>query len=153
MTTVYIAGAYRERERVLHSMRQVRESGRITFKGSTTYLTLIHDWVAHIDERKGDSPVLREAELSPEDRKDYALTDLRHACDADVFWLLAPEDGGRGCWFETGYIAFRRAQFGGPVMIASGPHVGDTIFTELLDYKFSQDAEAFDFLFQRGWKK
>jgi hypothetical protein len=147
VTTVYIAGAYRERDRVLRAMRQVRESGH------PNTLTLLHDWVTLIDERKGSNPELREAELSPEDRKDYALTDLRHACDADVFWLLAPENGGRGCWFETGYIAFRRGQFGGPVMIASGPHVGDTIFTELLDYKFSQDAEAFDFLFQRGWKK
>jgi len=148
VTTVYVAGAYSDKKRVRHEMDFVR---------GCPDLTLAHDWVKIIDEAV-DGDQSKEAELSPELRKAHARGDLQYACDADVFWFLVPGAGGRGCWFESGYV-FAKAQrvIERPsrtplVTIASGPCHSVTIFTELFDYKFSDDNEAFDFIRAEGWK-
>ncbi len=133
---VYIAAAYADRERAKRWMDKVQE---------TDGLELAHDWIAIIDEVRTEGG-RQEADLTADERTDYALEDLKHACDPNVFWFLVPKEGGRGCWFEAGYITFRRGQFGEPVTVASGPHLGVSIFTELLDYKYADDSEAFEFI-------
>lgn len=139
---VYVAGAYHERTRVRYIMDAVV---------GHPDLTLAHDWVSIIDEVPGGDQS-REAEMSPEMRARHARTDLDHVLGTDVFWFLVPAAGGRGCWFEAGYACYAMSNpLGNRVTITSGPHHTVSIFTELFDYKFADDAEAFDFIVRRGW--
>jgi hypothetical protein len=110
-------------------------------------LHVAHNWVKLIDDSTGGDQS-READLEPDVRHAAARVDIEAMFGANVFWFLVPAEGGRGCWFEAGaaYIA------GQTVLIASGPSVGVTVFTELFDYKFASDEEAFVFITKRGWR-
>lgn len=149
--TVYVAGAFSDRKRVVRAMGRVDCNDRHDLK-------LAHDWVAVIDDKVGGDQT-READLPPEVRLKAADDDIVKAFNADVFWFLVPANGGRGCWFETGAVQFGRVSrraykgtlFASPITIASGPAVGVTVFTEQLDYKFADDDEAFEFICKRGW--
>jgi hypothetical protein len=147
VTNVYVAGAYSDKKRIRREM---------DFVIGCPGLTLVHDWVKVIDEVT-DGDQSREATLSPDLRREHARSDLQYALDADVFWFLVPGAGGRGCWFESGVICQAKARINTPnrppiVTIASGPYHTVSIFTELFDYKFAQDVEAFDFIRAQGWK-
>jgi hypothetical protein len=117
-------------------------------------LHVAHNWVKLIDDTTGGDQS-READLAPGVRYQAAFGDINAMFGANVFWFLVPAEGGRGCWFEAGAAFAGCSDFGVPrsaVLIASGPAVGITVFTELFDYKFASDEEAFEFITQRGWR-
>lgn len=132
---VYIAAAYVDRNRALACMRWVAEQPG---------LEVAHNWIAAIDKRRAEGH--SESSLSPQQRREHAHEDLAAMRKADVFWFLAPKEGGRGSWFEAG-VAYAEASSGAPfALIVSGPHYGDSIFTELFERRFVDDAEAFAYL-------
>jgi len=123
---VYIAGAYADRDRVLHNMEKVsyREE-----------LQLVHDWVSVIDRVRREHP---DWQMPDHEAAEYALRDLEAMRKADVVWLLAPELGGRGCWYEVGAAWAWRIP-----TIVSGPFCRSTVFTRLALELFDADVQAF----------
>lgn len=60
-------------------------------------------------------------------RRDNAAMDLADIDAANAFMLLAPPEGGTGCWIELGY-AMAKNKF----CIAVGPALERTVFCELI---------------------
>jgi len=134
-TKVYVAGAYNDRLRVINVMADV---------SSHPGLELALDWVSGIDESR---KTMEEHEVDEADRVMFSLRDLRVAQASDVFWFLAPDNVGRGCWFESGSVITAWMMLGQgdkakKLSIASG-HVKQSIFTGLFDEQDPSDDSAF----------
>jgi hypothetical protein len=68
-----------------------------------------------------------ETLLPLEQQRKYALDDLRGVETADLVWVMAPEAGGTGCWWEAGFASAlgKATVISGPprTIFASLPHV------------------------------
>jgi hypothetical protein len=124
---IYVAGAWIEQDtRVRPWITKLRAAG----------ITITHDWTV-AEARPG---ITSDAELSPEERRAFAVADYNGVRSADVVWLLAPnENGGCGSWVELG-IALGS---GIGIVYVSGPRAKRSIFTELALGVFQTDEEAF----------
>lgn len=96
-------------------------------------------------------------QLTAEQRRKYALADLKGVLDADIVWLLAANDKGAcGSWVELGAalaIGQVRSNIYGrspidPITIVSGLKWQRTIFTELAHRTFESDGEALKFVIE-----
>jgi len=94
-----------------------------------------------------------DAALTPEQRKQFALDDLKGVLTADVMWLLAANDKGAcGSWVELGAALaareYQRVYEKGPnvKIVVSGAKWNRTIFTELADQTFVSDEEALNYV-------
>ncbi len=104
-------------------------------------LTLAHDWAATI-KKYGRNP-----KESKDQRRAWARGDLQAVADADVFWLLLPENPSVGAWVEFGAVlAFNMesSRSDQVTIIVSGDN--DSIFAELATHRFRTDEAAFYWL-------
>jgi nucleoside 2-deoxyribosyltransferase len=86
---VYVAASSAELERAAQAMDLVEGAGH----------ELTHDWVSVVIERGDANPV-----DAPEgQRMAWAEADLEGVEEADVVWLLMPNTGGLGAFWECGY--------------------------------------------------
>lgn len=131
--SVYVAGAWVEKkERAEKWIAELRKAGvRITF-----------DWT--VDEVP--STPVTDADLPPGERLKRATSDFDGVFNAELVWLLAPnERGASGAWTEFG-IALASKAMDGTFVIASGLRAERTIFTSLATRTFKTDEEAFDYV-------
>jgi hypothetical protein len=131
--TVYVAGAWVEKkERAEKWIARLREAGvRITY-----------DWT--VDEIP--STPVTDAELPPGERLKRAAADFDGVFNAELVWLLAPnERGASGAWTEFG-VALASKAMDGTFVIASGARAERTIFTSLATATFKTDEEAFEYI-------
>ncbi len=120
---IYIAGASKEPERVRRWMSAARTAG----------LVITLDWLAVI-EAVGHA----NEGLSDEDRTKYAVDDWRAVREADLVWLLAPENPSTGAWVELGLALAGQIE-----VIVSGPARHRSIFAALAtEYDHDEDAFA-----------
>lgn len=135
---VYVAGASKEPDRVSAAMRWLRNAGH----------TITLDWLAAI-EKAGAA----NEGLSDEDRRYYAAEDLAAVAEADVIWLLAPENASTGAWVELGYaIAIRDCDdksAGAPLIVVSGPARMRCIFASFANYETDTDNLAYLWICER----
>ena len=123
---VYIAGSFRDRNRVRNRMYQARVRG----------LHVVHDWPSIIESVPGE-----DGDLADDEARKHALGDIEAIRQAHVLWFLAPPEGeGRGSWVELG-IAY---QMGLPIIV-SGEHARGSIFTAL-GTRFADDETALDYI-------
>jgi hypothetical protein len=117
---VYVAGASKEPERVRRAMNAVLAEG----------WELTHDWLAEI-ERVGSA----NDGLTLAQRCDSATRDLRAIREADMVWLLAPENDSTGAWVELGYVLglYDGCFVSTPGIVVSGPGSGRSIFCALTE--------------------
>jgi Nucleoside 2-deoxyribosyltransferase len=129
---VYVAGAWIEQEtRARPWIAKLRAAG----------IHITHDWTV-AEARPG---VTSDAELTPEERRAFAKADFDGVRNADVVWLLAPnEKGACGAWVELG-IALGS---GIGIIYVSGLKAKRSIFTELAMLACSTDEEAFQHITQ-----
>jgi hypothetical protein len=146
---VYVAGAWVEQHtRARVWIAKLRAVG----------ITITCDWTRAEGEviySSSGKVVTGDSDLDPEDRRKYALADLQGVLDADVVWMMAPDDkGSAGAWVELG-AALALHAYGmapqawvqrGPAdkhrVIVSGPKARRSIFTELAEI-YDTDEEAF----------
>jgi hypothetical protein len=134
---VYVATAFVEKLTAKYWMNRLREIG----------VTITHDWTT------AEQPARGELELPIDEQRQHARADVQGVIDADVVWVLAPAQGGTGCWFEMG-VAHGLARYRGMMrpdnrvsptgvgpVIVSGPR--RTIFTSLFMH-FDTHKDAFD---------
>jgi nucleoside 2-deoxyribosyltransferase len=122
---VYVAGASAERGEVSKYMQLLRDAG----------ITVTLDWVAIID---GEDGGVSNEGLSTERRRELAKADLQGVADADIVWLIVPNNFSAGAWVELGYA------FGlGKSVIASGNYER-SIFTShcVVEFRSHDDALA-----------
>lgn len=65
---------------------------------------IAYEWWTDVEEQ-GDDDTLVDSEVL----FDCAVADSDGVLNCDVFWLLAPKEGGTGCWVELG-IAIAKAR-------------------------------------------
>jgi hypothetical protein len=164
---IYIATAYpadeAARGRLLAAMKLVEDSN---------WLYLTHNWLAGIDDKRASGMVEEDGDRDMRARE--ALTDLHAIVRAKFFWLLAPHAGGRGCFWEAGTAfalswiyrsnpepifwstmtrldpAWRhKLEINDLTTVASGDYK-KTIFTDLFDQRFDDDASAFEWITQQA---
>jgi hypothetical protein len=122
---VYVATRYEDKAEAARWIQRLRDLD----------IEVTHDWTAV--EEAGADPVLRRS---------YACADMQGVRDADVVWLLAPEDGGRGCWTELGAaLALHK------YVVVSGPGVRKNIFDTLASITTPSHLEGFEFM--QGFKR
>lgn len=168
MTAIYVAGAWVEQHfRARPMIAKLREAGH----------TITCDWTqaegdvcecGHPRSHHSEVPVTGsyccdrcpgfngigtavDANLSPADRKRFALADLDDVLSADIVWLLAANDKGAcGSWVELGAALAARRIRGMPIpeLVVSGPKWNRTIFTELADETFATDEEALAYVLE-----
>jgi hypothetical protein len=100
-------------------------------------VAITHDWTAQViphAERGGT-----DRTLDPVERLDPALLDLAGVAGCDVFWLLMPARPSFGAGVEFAH-ALRPGR--ARVVVVSGPHALNSIFTELAQYVFHTHDEA-----------
>lgn len=123
---VYVAGSSAEPQRVRAAMDAARGAG----------CELTEDWLAAMEE----AGTANEG-LTHEQRRRYALADLRGLEAADVLWVLAPETHSIGVWVELGYALAGRAWGAMPGgIVVSGPASARSIFCALADRECPTDA-------------
>jgi hypothetical protein len=168
MKSIYIASAYAPPLPGLSPKHQGTHRMRIERAFDLVHLdkrfTLAHDWLTVIDtereamRKRGLPP--RDSSCTPGQAKRHAQVDVHQAMGADVFWLLTPQEGGRGCWTEYGYVLGARdmavamtppSQRAGidQKIFVSGPAT-PSIFCHLADQVFVDDAQAWDYIARSG---
>lgn len=85
--------------------------------------------------------------VSDEDAARCANADETGVRVADVFWLLAPEKGGTGCWIELG-MAIGHFIAGADKSIVISGAFDRTIFSSLMEVEetFAHHERAFEFV-------
>ncbi len=126
MSRVYVAASSKELGRAKAAMALLREYGH----------EVTHDWVAEVEEVGSANP----EHATVADKCRWAKADLDGVRAADLIWLLMPDQGGLGAYWEAGY-----AQALGKGLIVSGKH-RRSIFTVYAGC-FDSDLEAFDEVF------
>src|ERR1700747_2806340 len=121
---IYVAGASKERLMIADYMRRLREAG----------FEITHDWIAEMDQEK--TP---DNELSHEKAEKYGRRNLYGVLQADLFWLMIPENQSLGAWVELGYALARMG------VIVSGDRT-KSIFVHLSCDHFKTHEEAFEFI-------
>ncbi len=86
---IYVAASSKELERAKAAMAAVEALGH----------TISHDWVKCVEEEGEANPV----SATHTQRANWAEDDLAGVQEADVLWLLMPEDAGFGAGVEFGY--------------------------------------------------
>jgi hypothetical protein len=126
---VYVASSYVNRVQVSDYMDRLRALGA----------TITVDWTK---PRETATP---ELDLPLVEQGDIAVTALAGVTACDVFWLIAPGDGGCGCFIEFGSALTTRT-FHAPkrVVIGSGPR--RTVFATLADQWFDTHEDAYDLI-------
>lgn len=123
---VYIAASSKEMGRVGAVMRLLEDYGH----------KITHNWVAEVEAVGSANPEgATEADLAR-----WAAADLDGVDQADIVWLLMPDAGGLGAYWEAGY-----AQAKGKQLVVSGKH-RRSIFT-VFAKRFDTDVEAFEAVF------
>lgn len=120
--TIYVASKFQNREIVRGYIDRLEEKG----------YEVIYDWTRGSEGS--------EDELSEAKRFEIALIERDAAMKADYFWLLFPEEGGRGCFIELGM-----ALASNHTVLISG-HLEKSLFSTLSDETFEEHEEAFSFL-------
>jgi nucleoside 2-deoxyribosyltransferase len=111
---VYVAGASRELDRVDAFIAAMLARGH----------ELALDWREPIRERTAAGGT--DTDLADDAARVFAVEDLTAICGADLFILLAPAEGGSGCWVELGFAISR-----GIPIVVSGPAARRSVFTRL----------------------
>lgn len=130
--SLYIAGSSREVERVQAAMAAARALGFV----------LTHDWTVPVLA----SPA-HDRYLPREERLKYAHAAVAGVVDAACFWLLVPNDGGRGAWVEYG-MGVNGGELD-QVIVASGPLHRESIFCALADFECESDVDALAWLHRK----
>ena len=89
---VYVAGSSGEIERVERVIAHLRLMG----------VTITHDWTADIRAVRA-AGLASDADLSDDEARKHALTDLEAVATAHAVLFLAPTTPTRGAWVEMGY--------------------------------------------------
>lgn len=120
---VYVAASSKELERAKWAMAQVRALGH----------DITHDWVRCVEQEGEANPAA--ATLSQCQK--WAWDDLEGVSNADVVWVLMPDQDGFGAGVELGYA------LSNPYMriICSGP-TRRSIFSALADNCFPNDSDV-----------
>ena len=143
-TSIYLAGASKE----LAFCESLRD--RLTTAGNT----ITFDWMATVRANLHRP----DREIGREERRNYALADLRGVADAGIFWLVTPEKPSIGCWVELGaaLMASRSIQGpqhspGRPLVVVSGKWA--TLFQDTADRCFPTHEEALAMLLQETFPR
>lgn len=129
---VYVAGSSAELERAQRAIDFIRSIG----------WEVVHDWVADVRRERLEGG-RQDSDLSDEERRTFAHKDLTSVGDAELVWLLVPNNPSTGAWVELGYaLALTRVLIHiAPRIIASGPAAAGNLFCSLLD-RFDTDEDA-----------
>lgn len=123
---IYLAGGSSERLTVVQPMiERMKQVG----------YTVTYDWTRGEEWCAGG-----DAALTREQRRKAAGVDIEGVERAQFLWLLVPEQPTRGAWVELG-VAIAK----GLLVVASGPRLRDSIFTELAFKTFETHELAFEF--------
>lgn len=99
---IYVASSYVNYPEVKRWQHRLKLQGH----------TISHDWTpSETPEVSAPS----ETTLPMAEQRRFALEDLAGVDAADIVWVLAPAQGGCGCWVELGYALAR-----GKFVIVSG---------------------------------
>lgn len=121
---IYVAASMVEKELAAYYMEKLTASSRYE---------IACDWTKTQDT---DQTVRRGQKV------EASLRDLKGVDECDVFWLLAPKEGGAGCWLEMGYALAKSV----PMYVVSGA-VDRTIFASLPGIaRFAEHDEALQYL-------
>lgn len=126
---IYIAGSSRELDRVQQAMAAAVALG----------FTNAYDWTRAV----AASPI-HDRDMPRAARLHHAHTEVAAVVDSPFFWLLVPNEGGRGAWVEYG-MAVNGGELD-QVVVASGPLHRESIFCSLADYECVSDEEALAWL-------
>lgn len=137
---LYIAGASKEPERVRAMMEAAEALG----------FELTLDWLHVIEVEQGGAANPACDVL----RRRFARDDLRAVREADIVWVLAPENASTGSWCELQHAIDMRdwvpridRRLGLlPLVLVSGPARLRCIFASLADYEYDTDEVALGFL-------
>lgn len=123
----YLAGASAEVARVEMYRNAVLALGH----------TITFDWTVPVRQHGGNLP-----HLTRDEKKAFALDDLKAAIAASIFWFLVPQPPKHteGGWAELGAVA---TSIGGTI-ITSGP--SRSIFATLAHYNFDTDDQALEWV-------
>ena len=132
----YVAGAWSEQwARARPAMEKLRAAG----------CSISYDWTVPEGARlNGD--------LTPNQRRSYASSDMRGVLMSDVLLLLAPQEPSQGAWVELGIALAQRTislsveAAGPPTVIVVAGATPACIFAELADKEFATDDEAIDYI-------
>jgi nucleoside 2-deoxyribosyltransferase len=119
---VYVAGASAERSEVSKYMQLLRDAG----------IEITLDWIAVIDAQGGAA----NEGMTGVQRHKAAKDDLKGVSDADIVWLIVPNNYSAGAWVELGY-----ALGIDKTVIASGNYER-SIFTSHCDCEFTLHDDA-----------
>lgn len=86
-----------------------------------------------------------DRDLTEEARIEFAGQDLVGVLDADLFWIVVPEERGVGAWVEFGFAIGSSAQRPKQRIIVSGDWK-KSIFTSLAHDKFDTHEDALAFV-------
>lgn len=128
---IYVSGASAEADAIAQYMSRLRAGG----------IEITLDWVAGLKANIAEGKT--DALLTNEERAQYAEADLDAIAQADVFWLLAPENPSTGSWVELGYAL--SCQDGLSIFV-SGPGRTRCIFVACADGQFQSHEEACQFI-------
>ena len=149
---IYVAGASANIEEIESYIKKLKGAG----------WTISFDWTVKVREAGDASPD------DPVIRRQAALADLEGVTTADVVWLVqpAPTSTSTGAWVELGSALTIRdvrkwvvERFKltlpeglpvGPIVVASGSSK-KCIFSDLADYRFQSNDDAFDFINKKLW--
>lgn len=129
MLRVYVATAFPNKAQAQFYMGRLRAIG----------IEITHDWTT------AEQPLRGETTMPPAEQQAHAIADTRGVMTADVVWIIAPETGGTGCWFEMGVAAgLQLAYLAAPATAPSPPHIfvsgpARTIFTSLFTHFDTHD--------------
>ena len=126
---IYLAGASSDLAACEHWRDKLIAAGHV----------ITHDWVS--DVQAAIACGLRDHDHPPEERRAFALKDLRGVADADLVWILSSDGNSIGRWVELGFaLAAARP------LIGSGPW--RTIFQDVIDprFQFGAHEEAWDWI-------
>lgn len=152
MKRIYVAGASAEIGLIIEVTRSLREAG----------WTITYDWTEAVSAFGSAGE-----ELTNEAKESFARKDLMGVAEADVFWMLAPQNRSVGAWIELGsaltWRAMRAALLDAGVdlqinCVPSDPVVvvvsgaTDSIFALLADKRFATHDEALAWLCINGDK-
>lgn len=138
-TSIYIAGASRELDRV---------RPRVEAVDASPHFRITLNWVPLIDSFGGDSVDTRPQA----DRAKNAMDDIKAVVDADVVWFLLPKEQTKGMWAELGSaLTMNLLAREKKLIVASweSPELVPLIrplFLEPVDMIYESDAEAVVFL-------
>jgi hypothetical protein len=129
---IYLASNRENIERVKHYAVRLEALGHeITYK-----------WWKDIEENGAD-----DAKVSRETLIRCARADRNGVMACDLFWLLAPEDGGTGCWVELGMAMRQKYAYAVPTIVVSSAQERTLFFVlEEVDDCFELHESAFTFI-------